>query len=160
MQSLAICGCAIKYWLYLYMFLIWPCSKIGEEQSAEDAEDGPPELLVSHKGFAETSDSVRDYCNWLIIIDLSILHLLNCFCWFWQFIHGGHTAKISDFTWNPNEPWVICSVSEDNIMQVWQMVCAQMIIDLFLVSVWLRTMTILYSCHNLGSNFCLGWEHL
>ena len=28
----------------------WPvfcCSKIGEEQSAEDAEDGPPELLVS-----------------------------------------------------------------------------------------------------------------
>ena len=48
-------------------------------QSAEDAEDGPPELL---------------------------------------FIHGGHTAKISDFSWNPNDPWVICSVSEDNIMQV------------------------------------------
>lgn len=23
------------------------CSKIGEEQSPEDAEDGPPELLVS-----------------------------------------------------------------------------------------------------------------
>lgn len=41
---------------------------------------------------------------------------------FLQFIHGGHTAKISDFSWNPNEPWVICSVSEDNIMQVWQMV--------------------------------------
>uniref|UniRef100_A0A8C8HER1 Histone-binding protein RBBP4-like N-terminal domain-containing protein n=1 Tax=Oncorhynchus tshawytscha TaxID=74940 RepID=A0A8C8HER1_ONCTS len=61
---------------------VWDLSKIGEEQSAEDAEDGPPELL---------------------------------------FIHGGHTAKISDFTWNPNEPWVICSVSEDNIMQVWQM---------------------------------------
>jgi len=37
---------------------------------------------------------------------------------FSQFIHGGHTAKISDFSWNPNEPWVICSVSEDNIMQV------------------------------------------
>lgn len=26
--------------------------------------------------------------------------------------------KISDFSWNPNDPWVICSVSEDNIMQV------------------------------------------
>ncbi len=38
-----------------------------------------------------------------------------------QFIHGGHTAKISDFTWNPNDPWVLCSVSEDNILQVWQM---------------------------------------
>uniref|UniRef100_A0A2K5R893 Histone-binding protein RBBP4-like N-terminal domain-containing protein n=1 Tax=Cebus imitator TaxID=2715852 RepID=A0A2K5R893_CEBIM len=37
------------------------------------------------------------------------------------FIHGGHTAKISDFSWNPSEPWVICSVSEDNIVQVWQM---------------------------------------
>lgn len=61
---------------------VWDLSKIGEEQTAEDAEDGPPELL---------------------------------------FIHGGHTAKISDFSWNQNEPWVICSVSEDNIMQVWQM---------------------------------------
>uniref|UniRef100_A0A1I8A0V8 Probable histone-binding protein lin-53 n=1 Tax=Steinernema glaseri TaxID=37863 RepID=A0A1I8A0V8_9BILA len=61
---------------------VWDLSKIGEEQSAEDAEDGPPELL---------------------------------------FIHGGHTAKISDFSWNPNEPWVVCSVSEDNIMQIWQM---------------------------------------
>lgn len=27
------------------MYIIF-CSKIGEEQSAEDAEDGPPELLV------------------------------------------------------------------------------------------------------------------
>jgi histone-binding protein RBBP4 len=61
---------------------IWDLSKIGDEQSPEDAEDGPPELL---------------------------------------FIHGGHTAKISDFTWNPNEAWVVCSVSEDNILQVWQM---------------------------------------
>uniref|UniRef100_A0A8C0TZR2 Histone-binding protein RBBP7-like n=1 Tax=Cyanistes caeruleus TaxID=156563 RepID=A0A8C0TZR2_CYACU len=61
---------------------VWDLSKIGEEQSAEDAEDGLPELL---------------------------------------FIHGGHTAKTSDFSWNPNEPWVFCSVSEDNIMQIWQM---------------------------------------
>lgn len=49
-----------------------------------------------------------------ITIRCSIISIL-------QFIHGGHTAKISDFSWNPNEPWVICSVSEDNIMQVWQM---------------------------------------
>eukprot|EP00128_Syssomonas_multiformis_P009053 Colp12_sorted_trinity150504_noHs@11388 len=61
---------------------IWDLAKIGEEQSAEDAEDGPPELL---------------------------------------FIHGGHTSKISDFDWNPNEPWVIGSVAEDNVLQVWQM---------------------------------------
>ncbi|CAF4784033.1 unnamed protein product, partial [Rotaria sp. Silwood1] len=33
------------------------------------------------------------------------------------FIHGGHAAKISDFSWNPNEPFVICSVSEDNMAQ-------------------------------------------
>ncbi|VFV20937.1 histone-binding protein rbbp4-like [Lynx pardinus] len=60
---------------------VWDLSKIGEEQSPEDAEDRPAEL----------------------------------------FIHGGHAAKISDFSWNPDEPWVIFSVSEDNIMQVWQM---------------------------------------
>ena len=29
---------------------------------------------------------------------------------------------ISDFSWNPNESWVVCSVPEDNNMQVWQMV--------------------------------------
>lgn len=37
------------------------------------------------------------------------------------FIRGSHTAKIPDFSRNPNEPWVICSVTEDNTMQVWQM---------------------------------------
>lgn len=61
---------------------VWDLSKIGEEQTPEDAEDGPPELL---------------------------------------FIHGGHTSKVSDFSWNPNEPWVMASVAEDNIIQIWQM---------------------------------------
>ncbi|XP_021900342.1 WD-40 repeat-containing protein MSI3-like [Carica papaya] len=37
------------------------------------------------------------------------------------FSHGGHKAKISDFAWNKNEPWVISSVAEDNSLQVWQM---------------------------------------
>lgn len=41
--------------------IIWDLSRIGNEQTIEDAEDGPPELL---------------------------------------FIHGGHTNKVSDFTWN------------------------------------------------------------
>jgi len=61
---------------------IWDLSRIGEEQTSEDALDGPPELL---------------------------------------FIHGGHTSKISDFSWNANEPWVLASVAEDNIIQIWQM---------------------------------------
>jgi histone-binding protein RBBP4 len=61
---------------------VWDLSRIGEEQTPEDADDGPPELL---------------------------------------FVHGGHTNKISDFSWNPNDPWVVCSVAEDNICQVWQM---------------------------------------
>ena len=58
-----------------------------------------------------------------------------------QFIHGGHTAKISDFSWNPNEPWVICSVSEDNIMQVWQMVSLSNNVSsaLFLDTVFYKT---------------------
>ncbi|KAL0335185.1 UNVERIFIED_CONTAM: WD-40 repeat-containing protein MSI1 [Sesamum radiatum] len=62
--------------------MVWDLSRIDEEQTAEDAEDGPPELL---------------------------------------FIHGGHTSKISDFSWNPCEDWVIASVAEDNILQIWQM---------------------------------------
>eukprot|EP01100_Stratorugosa_tubuloviscum_P012605 TRINITY_DN6022_c3_g1_i1.p1 TRINITY_DN6022_c3_g1~~TRINITY_DN6022_c3_g1_i1.p1 ORF type:complete len:410 (-),score=184.26 TRINITY_DN6022_c3_g1_i1:182-1411(-) len=61
---------------------VWDINRIGMTQSAEDAEDGPPELL---------------------------------------FIHGGHTTKISDFSWNSNEPWVVASVAEDNILQIWQM---------------------------------------
>jgi WD40 repeat protein len=61
---------------------VWDLSRIGMEQSAEDAEDGPPELL---------------------------------------FVHGGHTNKVSDFAWNPNVPWTIASVAEDNICQIWQM---------------------------------------
>ncbi|CAG9111656.1 unnamed protein product [Plutella xylostella] len=116
---------------------VWDLSKIGEEQSAEDAEDGPPELLFIHGGHtAKISDfSWNPNEPWVIcsvsednimqrrggarnrllrsVTSLSLSLSL--------FIHGGHTAKISDFSWNPNEPWVICSVSEDNIMQVWQM---------------------------------------
>jgi hypothetical protein len=34
------------------------------------------------------------------------------------FIHGGHTAKISDFAWNDKDEWVVASVAEDNILQV------------------------------------------
>lgn len=37
------------------------------------------------------------------------------------FIHGGHTNKVSDFSWNQNEPWVMASVAEDNILQIWCM---------------------------------------
>nr|AFK47601.1 unknown [Medicago truncatula] len=37
------------------------------------------------------------------------------------FSHGGHKGKISDFSWNQNQPWVISSVAEDNSCHVWQM---------------------------------------
>ncbi|PON63946.1 hypothetical protein TorRG33x02_275010 [Trema orientale] len=37
------------------------------------------------------------------------------------FSHGGHIAKISDFSWNKYEPWVISSVADDNTLQVWQL---------------------------------------
>lgn len=61
---------------------IWDLSRIGMEQSEEDAEDGPPELL---------------------------------------FLHGGHTSKVSDFSWNAKDEWTIASVSEDNVLQVWNL---------------------------------------
>jgi len=62
--------------------MVWDLSKIGDQQTPQEAEDGPPEVL---------------------------------------FIHGGHTAKVTDFCWNPNQDWVVCSASEDNILNVWQM---------------------------------------
>jgi histone-binding protein RBBP4 len=35
-------------------------------------------------------------------------------------MHGGHTNRISDFSWNLNDPWVLCSAAEDNLIQVWR----------------------------------------
>ncbi|KAI7586925.1 hypothetical protein KC346_g17349, partial [Hortaea werneckii] len=61
--------------------IFWDLSRAGMEQTPEDAEDGPPEML---------------------------------------FMHGGHTNRVSDFTWNRNDPWVMCSAAEDNLIQVWR----------------------------------------
>ncbi|KAG6813241.1 Histone acetyltransferase type B subunit 2 [Tricholoma furcatifolium] len=62
---------------------VWDLSLIGQEQTPDDAEDGPPELI---------------------------------------FIHGGHTARPTDFSWAPGEgeKWTIASTSEDNVAMVWQ----------------------------------------
>lgn len=61
--------------------IFWDLSRAGNEQTPEDAEDGPPEML---------------------------------------FMHGGHTNRISDFSWNKNDPWVMCTTAEDNLIQVWR----------------------------------------
>ena len=37
-------------------------------------------------------------------------------------MHSGHTNRISDFSWDPMEQWVIASAGEDNIIQLWEMV--------------------------------------
>ena len=36
------------------------------------------------------------------------------------FMHGGHTNHLADFSWNLNEPWVVCSAAEDNLIQIWK----------------------------------------
>ena len=36
-------------------------------------------------------------------------------------MHAGHTDRISEFSWNANDDWVVASVSENNVVQVWQM---------------------------------------
>ncbi|KAL0246969.1 hypothetical protein GEMRC1_008175 [Eukaryota sp. GEM-RC1] len=37
------------------------------------------------------------------------------------FLHGGHTNRVSDFSWCPTEDWMIASVDDDNVLQVWEM---------------------------------------
>ncbi|TVY58975.1 Histone acetyltransferase type B subunit 2 [Lachnellula cervina] len=36
------------------------------------------------------------------------------------FMHGGHTNSVADFSWNLNEPWVVCSAAQDNLIQIWK----------------------------------------
>lgn len=36
------------------------------------------------------------------------------------FMHGGHTNHLADFSWNPNDPWLVCSAAEDNLLQIWK----------------------------------------
>lgn len=62
---------------------VWDLSLIGVEQTPDDQEDGPPELM---------------------------------------FVHGGHTARPTDFGWAPgvDEQWTATSTSEDNIIMIWQ----------------------------------------
>ena len=35
-------------------------------------------------------------------------------------MHGGHTNRVSDFCWNMNDPWVMVSAAEDNLIQCWK----------------------------------------
>lgn len=35
-------------------------------------------------------------------------------------MHGGHTNHLADFSWNLNEPWLVASAAEDNMLQVWK----------------------------------------
>jgi len=35
-------------------------------------------------------------------------------------MHGGHTNHLADFSWNLNDPWLLCSAAEDNLLQIWK----------------------------------------
>lgn len=36
------------------------------------------------------------------------------------FVHGGHMLGVNDIAWNAHDPWLMCSVSNDNSIQVWR----------------------------------------
>jgi histone-binding protein RBBP4 len=65
----------------IYLF---DMDRIFEEQTPDDAEDGPSTLVFSH---------------------------------------NGHTSPIYDLAWNPSDELMVCSISEDNVLQFWQVVC-------------------------------------
>lgn len=35
-------------------------------------------------------------------------------------MHGGHTNHLADFSWNANEPFLVASAAEDNVLQIWK----------------------------------------
>eukprot|EP01062_Namystynia_karyoxenos_P039340 TRINITY_DN2861_c1_g4_i1.p1 TRINITY_DN2861_c1_g4~~TRINITY_DN2861_c1_g4_i1.p1 ORF type:complete len:713 (+),score=189.83 TRINITY_DN2861_c1_g4_i1:115-2253(+) len=37
-----------------------------------------------------------------------------------MFIHFGHTAPVTDLSWNSTEDWMLASTSEDNFLHIWQ----------------------------------------
>ena len=80
---------------------IWDLSQIGVEQTPDDQEDGPPELLFVHGG---TSRSIAVPATRPLIF------------------FTGHTARPTDFCWAPgvDESWTASSTSEDNIIMIWQ----------------------------------------
>mmetsp|Transcript_9368 Transcript_9368/g.28670 ORF Transcript_9368/g.28670 Transcript_9368/m.28670 type:complete len:340 (+) Transcript_9368:506-1525(+) len=41
------------------------------------------------------------------------------------FVHGGHSDKVSEFAWNTSVDWLIASVSDDNMLQVWKFVSSK-----------------------------------
>ena len=57
-----------------------------------------------------------------LLVTIDIFHLSHHFFFLSQFVHSGHTNELSDFGWNPAEPWMIASCAEDNVLQTWQMV--------------------------------------
>lgn len=78
---------------------VWDLNQIGVEQTPDDQEDGPPELLFVHGGTAGV---------------IGMRRMLNS--------NIGHTARPTDFCWAPGEEeaWMGVSASEDNIVMVWQ----------------------------------------
>lgn len=59
--------------------IIWDIAKIGEEQTSEDAEDGPPELFFTHGGHTgQTSDicwNKNDKWTMASVAEDNILHI-------------------------------------------------------------------------------------
>jgi histone-binding protein RBBP4 len=94
--------------------MIWDVSRIGEQQSPQDAEDGPPGTLCV---------CVCVCLVWFGLVCFACLFvcfvsMLTVFSVELLFIHGGHTSKVSDISWNVKNPWVMASTAEDNILQV------------------------------------------
>lgn len=64
--------------------MLWDINRVGAEQTEEEKEDGPAELV---------------------------------------FVHGGHCGPVMDLAWNPNEDWMLASVSDDGDcgdLQIWR----------------------------------------
>lgn len=69
---------------------------IGGEQEPEDAEDGPPELLVS----SSVQKVPSPHLSLLQVVPEMHREKVDWICFWLQFAHGGHLSEVYDLAWH------------------------------------------------------------
>ncbi|TVU18586.1 hypothetical protein EJB05_34693, partial [Eragrostis curvula] len=77
--------------------MVWDLSRIGQEQTLEDAEDGPPELLFIHGGHtSEICDFSSNQCEDWVVASVAGDNILQIWQMAENIYHDEDDLSISD----------------------------------------------------------------